>query len=167
MSQPVTTEEDQPISSQQDNNQQQQQQQQSLNQQESQPHADVGPNMPQPTQQRSNTVNQIPTESELENQGNTEAQTNNLGFPVVPKGQQAQQQGFPINPNRPLQSAAPPQQQQQQAVSATTSQGVKAPKAKLDFTATDATIQGLLIQVGAMQHNKIQQIIQYYQEQQE
>jgi hypothetical protein len=134
MSQPVVTVEDQQSSIQQgisavEENQQQQQ----VQQQEQQPHADVGPNMPQPTQ-RSNTVNQIPTEAELEQQGNnTEAQANNLGF-----------------------SAVPPQQQQ--AVSATTSQGVTAPKPKVDHTQTDATIQGLLVQVIALQHNKIQQI---------
>lgn len=123
------------------------QQQQQEQYQGNQPIADVGPNMPpQPPQQRSNTGNQIPTDSELEQQqqgNNTEAQantTNNLGFPVVPKQHM--------------------QQQQQQ-------QGVKAPKAKLDFTTTDSTIQGLLIQVGALQHNKIQQIIQHYQEEQE
>jgi len=143
---PVTVE-DQPSSPQQGisavEEEQQQLQTQQQNQQQAQPHEDAGPNMPQPPQQRSNTGNQIPTDSELEQRqqqgNNTEAQantTNNLGFPVVPKQHMQQQQ-----------------------------QGVKAPKAKLDFTATDATIQGLLIQVGAMQHNKIQQIIQHYQEQ--
>jgi hypothetical protein len=131
---PVTVE-DQPSSPQQgisavEENQQQQEQQQ----QQQAPHEDVGPNMPQPPTQRSNTGNQIPTDSELEQQqqggNNTEAQanTNNLGFPVVPK-QHIQQQQAP-------------------------------PKSKVDHSQTDATIQGLLVQVIALQHNKIQQIAQ-------
>jgi hypothetical protein len=141
--QPVVTVEDQQSSIQQgisavEENQQQQVQQQ-VEQQQQQPHADAGPNMPEPPTQRSNTGgNQIPTDSEIQQQqgNNTEAQannTNNLGFSAVP-------------------------QQQQQAVSATTSQGVTAPKPKVDHTQTDATIQGLLVQVIALQHNKIQQI---------
>jgi hypothetical protein len=58
-----------------------------------------------------------------------------------------------------------PQQQPLQAVSATTSQNVTAPKPKADFTGTDATIQGLLVQVIALQHNKIQQLASNDQQQ--
>lgn len=149
--QPVTT--TAPTSTQQEiPHQQQQEEQSSLSQQETTPHADVGPNMPR----RSNTGgNQIPTDSELEQQqqqqqqgNNTEAQTNNnLSFPVVPKGQQQQTEDFPVEPKRPL-------QMHQQA-----------PKPKVDHTQTDATIQGLLVQVIALQHNKIQQIAASQQEQ--
>jgi len=171
MSQPVTTavedsptspQQEIPANQQQEQQQQQQQQNQSLNQQETQPHADVGPIMPQPTQ-RSNTVNQIPTDSELEQQGNTEAQTNAIGYPIVPKAQQEQQQqqsDFPIDPRRPLQTANQQQEQQQQQ-----QQAVTAPKPKADHSQTDATIQGLLVQVIALQHNKIQQISQQEQQQ--
>lgn len=50
------------------------------------------------------------------------------------------------------------QQQQQEPIAATTSSGLTAPKPKVDHSSTDATIQGLLVQVIALQHNKIQQI---------
>lgn len=57
-------------------------------------------------------------------------------------------------------SRSNPQQEttsQQQPIAATTAAGVTAPKPKVDFTATDATIQGLLIQAIALYHNKTQQ----------
>lgn len=51
----------------------------------------------------------------------------------------------------------PQQETTSQPIAATTAAGVTAPKPKVDFTATDATIQGLLIQAIALYHNKTQQ----------
>jgi len=51
----------------------------------------------------------------------------------------------------------PQQETTSQPIAATTAAGVTAPKPKADFTATDATIQGLLIQAIALYHNKTQQ----------
>jgi len=67
--------------------------------------------------------------------------------------QQAQQQS--INPAE-SQAAANPQPATATAPVAEQTP----PKPKVDNTAVDATIQGLLLQVVALQHNKIQQLQQ-------
>lgn len=123
---------------------------------QSQQHAQ-NPNMPQPPNQNQNqslsaqetqpsaaeTVSQ-PDSNRSNTQENIQQQSSN----VVP---------FP-QPEPPIVNNN--NQQAQQPIQATTSAGVTAPPPKPDFTDTDASIQGLLLQVVALQHNKIQQLKQ-------
>lgn len=77
----------------------------------------------------------------------TETPNNNLNTPVELQQTEQYQMSAPTSTTN-----------QQQPISATTSAGITAPKPKADFTTTDATIQGLLVQIIALQHNKIQQL---------
>jgi len=120
---------------------------------QSQQHAQ-NPNMPLPPNQNQNqslsaqetqpSAETVSPDSRSNTQENVQQQSSN----VVP---------FP-QPEPPIVNNN--QQKQQQPIQATTSAGVTAPPPKPDFTDTDASIQGLLLQVVALQHNKIQQLKQ-------
>lgn len=70
--------------------------------------------------------------------------------------EQQQQQSTVPQETQPVAQEPP----QQPAVVVEQPPAPVAPKPKVDFTATDATIQGLSIQIMALQHNKIQQLQQ-------
>lgn len=117
---------------------------------QSQQHAQ-NPNMPPPPNQNQQSLSAQETQpsetvspdSRSNTQENVQQSSNVVPFP--------QPEPPIVNNNN---------QQAQQPIQATTSAGVTAPPPKPDFTDTDASIQGLLLQVVALQHNKIQQLKQ-------
>jgi len=119
---------------------------------QSQQHAQ-NPNMPLPPNQNQNqslsAQDTQPSETvSPDSRSNTQENVQQQSSNVVP---------FP-QPEPPIVNNN--NQQSQQPIQATTSAGVTAPPPKPDFTDTDASIQGLLLQVVALQHNKIQQLKQ-------
>ena len=110
-----------------------------------------------------NMSNPITTEENEQGELPKEPSAGNPNMPLPPLQEQkkqalSEQQQQPTTTEE--NSRSNPQQEttsQQQPIAATTAAGVTAPKPKVDFTATDATIQGLLIQAIALYHNKTQQ----------
>jgi len=109
-----------------------------------------------------NMSNPITKEEEDEQSPSViEPSAGNPNMPLPPfqeqKKQALSEQQQPTVVEESSSRSNPQQETTSQPIAATTAAGVTAPKPKVDFTATDATIQGLLIQAIALYHNKTQQ----------
>jgi len=109
-----------------------------------------------------NMSNPITKEEEDEQSPSViEPSAGNPNMPLPPfqeqKTQALSEQQQPTVVEESSSRSNPQQETTSQPIAATTAAGVTAPKPKVDFTATDATIQGLLIQAIALYHNKTQQ----------
>jgi len=110
-----------------------------------------------------NMSNPITKEEEDEQSPSViEPSAGNPNMPLPPlqeqKTQALSEQTQPTTTVEESSRSNPQQETPQQPIAATTAAGFTAPKPKADFTNTDATIQGLLVQIIALQHNKIQQL---------